>query len=636
MAYGEKFSLQFSDVYNNPRKLSILKKDYTGEVFPLIGTENPVVLKWHNKDDVYNPIIGSTCEISLFVTESIGGNIWEELDENWNLSEIQWNESTGTSGTNYDNWYEADEREYKVQISTGDISGSPHWDSINDQWQTSAVDWDDPTGQGFEFYWEGFIVVDNYQEAFTSTPYPIKLIASDGLGTLDGFDAPYSNVVLTPGGNIDTTDGSQSNFDGLFYYLIEILKLTNLDFDVFISNYVRGSSVEANKTLFHDIQAFEFGLLKNNFKRLNAKELLFKILEMTNSRVFQSQGRWYVVSNSNLIDERIIESQETTVSTPIVQNMHLSATENVPLSIELYGFDADGLSLTFAIVDDTNNGTTSLSGSTVTYTPSTDFVGFDFFTFTANNGTNTSVAAGAYISVNAAPNQTVTPGALVVPPYNVRPFVKVYFGNTIGKSLAKAKGKTSLYFAKTHESYILDQISSKLDAFRSNVSLYGFNPYNFGISVGAGQANGSDANSWRWGQVGTKMVYYLLPVNLDASPLVDYGYRVSDNTTDPTPPSSLTKFPRTPDFDNAVLSLPDGYYSFYTIPFVNNLSTFVDYKTGYAEALSVDYSTMPQISSRNDYPQDLKDVISYIGQEYIVTVRVENDYIVERYQFASE
>ena len=50
MAYGEKFSLQFSDVYNNPRKLSILKKDYTGEVFPLIGTENPVVLKWHNKD----------------------------------------------------------------------------------------------------------------------------------------------------------------------------------------------------------------------------------------------------------------------------------------------------------------------------------------------------------------------------------------------------------------------------------------------------------------------------------------------------------------------------------------------------------------------------------------------------------
>jgi hypothetical protein len=242
-----------------------------------------------------------------------------------------------------------------IQPETGDISGSPFWDSINDQWQTSAVDWDDPTGQGFEFYWEGFIVVDNYQEAFTTTPYPIRLIASDGLGTLEGFDAPYSNVVLTSGGNIDTTDGSQSNFDGLFYYLIEILKLTDLDLDVYISNYVRGSSVEANKTLFHDIQAFEYGLLNNNFKRLNAKELLFKILEMTNSRIFQSQGRWYVVSNSNLIDERIIESQETTISTPIVENIYITTTENVATTIVLNGFDADGLSLTWSITDDVDN-----------------------------------------------------------------------------------------------------------------------------------------------------------------------------------------------------------------------------------------------------------------------------------------
>jgi hypothetical protein len=76
----------------------------------------------------------------------LNGINWDELDENWNLSEVEWNETTGTAGTNYDNWYDADEREYKVQISTGDISGSPFWDSINDQWQTSAVDWDDPTG----------------------------------------------------------------------------------------------------------------------------------------------------------------------------------------------------------------------------------------------------------------------------------------------------------------------------------------------------------------------------------------------------------------------------------------------------------------------------------------------------------
>lgn len=68
MSYGEKFKLVFSDRYNNPRKLSILQKNYSGSVKDLIGTGDPVTIKWHNKDNIYNPIIGSTCEINLLVT----------------------------------------------------------------------------------------------------------------------------------------------------------------------------------------------------------------------------------------------------------------------------------------------------------------------------------------------------------------------------------------------------------------------------------------------------------------------------------------------------------------------------------------------------------------------------------------
>ena len=321
MAYGEKFSLLFSDVYNNPRKLSILQKNYSGTVFPLIGTDNPVVIKWDNNDDFYNPIIGSTCEINLFVTESTGGTSWDELDENWNLSEVQWNETTGTSGTNYDDWYNADEREYKVQISTGDISGSPLWDSITDQWQTSAVDWDDPSGQGFEFYWEGFIVVDRYQEAFTTTPYPIKLVASDGLGLLDGYDAPNSNIVLDGSSPSQTT---QSNFDQAFYYVYKILQNTGLDFDIFVANSIRsqGFTDTDDKTILNDIELFEYGVLTNSNLNLNAKDLLVKILKSINSRILQSKGRWYIMSNSNLLDNRIYES--LSVSTPIVENIHIS------------------------------------------------------------------------------------------------------------------------------------------------------------------------------------------------------------------------------------------------------------------------------------------------------------------------
>ena len=451
-------------------------------------------------------------------------------------------------------------------------------------------------------------------------------MASDGLGLLDGYDAPNSNIVLDGSSPSQTF---QSNFDEAFYYVYKILQNTGLDFDIFVANSIRGQGFldSDDKTILNDIELFEYGVLTNSNLNLNAKDLLVKILKSINSRIFQSQGRWYIMSNSNLLDNRIYESQATTVSTPIVENIHITTTENIPTTIELNGFDADGLSLTFAITDDVDNGSTSLSGSTVTYTPTTDYTGRDEFYFTANNGTNTSNAAYVIISVVEAPEESVTPGSYVVPPYNVRTYVSVYYGSTITQSLSRAKGYGQS-FGRTHRSFILEQIAS-IDRFNKTRD---FMLGNFQITIGAGQSNGSDANSWRWAQVGTKMVYMLIG---DGGAFA-YGYKVANNTIDPTPPSPLFKFPRTPDFDNASLSLPDGFYSFYEVPFVNNLFYFDQYKSGYASALGVNFSTMPQISSRDDYPQDLKDVIANFGQNYIITVRIENDYVVERYQFASE
>ena len=205
MSYGEKFSLSFADVRGNARKVSILQKDYSGSVYPLVGTGSPVVVKWDSDDDFYTPIIGSTCELNLYVTDS----------------------------TQYDNWYEADEREYKVRISTGSSIGAKEWDLQEDVFNDANFLWDEGD-EGFEFYWEGFLVVDRYSEAVMSKPFPIKLVASDGLGTLGGFDAPFSNIILDSNGDPDPT-ASQSNFDNLFYYVHKILENTGLDFDVRIT-----------------------------------------------------------------------------------------------------------------------------------------------------------------------------------------------------------------------------------------------------------------------------------------------------------------------------------------------------------------------------------------------------------------
>jgi len=89
MSYGVKFKLEFDDVAEKQFKLEILKFNYGGSVLDLVGGENPVQIDWQSDDDIYSPIIGSTCKIQLYNTDT----------------------------TNYDDFYDADEREYQVKIS---------------------------------------------------------------------------------------------------------------------------------------------------------------------------------------------------------------------------------------------------------------------------------------------------------------------------------------------------------------------------------------------------------------------------------------------------------------------------------------------------------------------------------------
>ena len=44
MSYGEKFRLEFADLQGNPRLLQISQKNYTGVKYPLIGSDEPVVI----------------------------------------------------------------------------------------------------------------------------------------------------------------------------------------------------------------------------------------------------------------------------------------------------------------------------------------------------------------------------------------------------------------------------------------------------------------------------------------------------------------------------------------------------------------------------------------------------------------
>ena len=92
---------------------------------------------------------------------------------------------------------------------------------------------------------------------------------------------------------------------------------------------------------------------------------------------------------------------------PVANTAAPSTDEDAPVVITLTGSDADGDPLTFAIATGPGNGALSAitpvdaTSAQVTYTPSANFFGSDNFTFTVNDGTDTSSAATVSLTVNA-------------------------------------------------------------------------------------------------------------------------------------------------------------------------------------------------------------------------------------------
>ena len=299
--YGVKYELKFSDNRGHKRTLQILKKDYADAILPLIASGSPVIIRYENNDDFYNPIIGSSCTVNLKVTDDIS----------------------------YDEFESFDEREYKIRLRAGQEDDtvaldSPLWEVANTNWNETETLW--AQGTVFETSWEGFLIFDNYSEHLVSSPYDLQLKAIDNLGTLDSYNVPFGNIETQANGDIKVTSGDQNNYDSAFYYLRKILELTGLEFNIYIQNNIKRKLgnvvINSQTTLFHDIFINEFALT-DDFVRKNAKVVLKEILRLTNSRIFQANAAWYVISNHNYYDRTILSGQSTnqdnnSVTRPIV------------------------------------------------------------------------------------------------------------------------------------------------------------------------------------------------------------------------------------------------------------------------------------------------------------------------------
>ena len=249
MAYGVKYRLEFVDDNLKGKKIEILKDGYSGSILPLVGTNDPLQIEWSGNDDFYDPIIGSTCTINLF----------------------------DTATSNYDDFYESDEREYKIIIYYKD------------------------SGSSYQIYWQGWLLTDQFKEAVTTKPFPLTLKGYDGLGSLSGFTAP-----------IDLTSTGSKDF---IYYIQNILNNLSLGLDIYISNDIQKDGASGSDfTIYDQVLLSQNAFLKDGVDLRNAKEVLGQILKFTNARIFQSYGRWYIISNSSYSEQSVKDSSATTAN----------------------------------------------------------------------------------------------------------------------------------------------------------------------------------------------------------------------------------------------------------------------------------------------------------------------------------
>ena len=331
MSYGVKYQLNFSDVLGNGKQIQILKKNYSGDVLPIIGTGNPVSITWNAKDDFYSPIIGSSCTLNFMVTDSV------QYDDFYKFDEREYKVKINYAKSEVDSYIDRVENDGGLYESAECISNSiPNFETISTTYRHRVIDdggfveslsciqnqITDSNVYDFDLYWTGFLVVDRFKEKLTSFPFPVSFKAFDGLGTLKKYDAPIftndSSVPAprtigsaTPAGTTGLTDVKR---------IAAILQNLNLDLSLYFRTDISARDEDLGEVVFPNTITFPAGKFEftKNYDLYDAKTQLELLLTLYHCRIFQSLGRWYIVQNSNIFDQNIKDEIATSVATGTV------------------------------------------------------------------------------------------------------------------------------------------------------------------------------------------------------------------------------------------------------------------------------------------------------------------------------
>ena len=356
MAYEVKYRLEFSDVLGNGKKVEILQDGYTGDVLPMIGTGNPVEIVWDEDDDFYEPIIGSSCNVNLMVTDDV------QYDNFWEADEFEYKVVVYYAEKQVDEFVNRVESDRSVSITSGgatvvDVSNGrievPECiESIFEQQTTISTEFrqrvqedggivdklscigeviTDSVVKNYEVFWQGFLYVDGFQQSFGTKPFPLTLKALDGLGTLNAYDAPIIGR-NPPRDTVQTPPFDSASTRGEYDHVMHILNNLNLEMDL----YWQGDSQSSTSNRITPLRYWvDWENFTDKDEIIDAKKALNLILRQSNSRIFQAYGRWYVVKNSKYLDS-VLQDQYYDQS---VYQTALSNGQNEIIDFQVYSYE---------------------------------------------------------------------------------------------------------------------------------------------------------------------------------------------------------------------------------------------------------------------------------------------------------
>ena len=335
MSYGLQYFTNFFDTDENKFRLEILQWQFTGTAQSNITlADNAVTINYNQDDDYFQPIIGSTCKMRFYVEVGTGGDNWENENTLWNEADFAWDKE-------YTFILPDNDREYKIRVlslnasgesdtgasaqtvlkdttasftstvksgdlvvntSTGNYANLDVVDSDTELTLSSGI-FSTSSAQNYEIYrpyWVGFIMQDSYTLPIASRPYAVEVVASDLIGTINGYNMDITterpetfDVIQNCLKNINLQSGDGTTGRGLDFGYKVLCRLNQ-----YSSSTPSGSSNDNpyTQTYLNSVDSLQ----DENGNYLNCKYVLESLLRMFNCRIFQHESTWTIIDNASL------------------------------------------------------------------------------------------------------------------------------------------------------------------------------------------------------------------------------------------------------------------------------------------------------------------------------------------------